>query len=146
MARVSTSTAQSDLTQDTWTSRLVHWVVDTRAHRILCLLIGIWIFNAFDLMFTILSHQQGMLHEENPLARHMLQHGILAIVLYKVGLVLIGSYPLLRFRRARITELGAIVILVTYAILAVHWTQCYEQYSISASTTVNFSDGVTSTQ
>ena len=146
MAPISTSTEQSGLTQQSWTAHLVHWIVDTRAHRILCLLIGIWIFNAFDLMFTILSHQQGMLHEENPLARHMLQHGILAIVLYKVGLVLIGSYPLLRFRRARITELGAIVILVTYAILAVHWTQCYEQYSISASTTVNFSDGVTSTQ
>jgi hypothetical protein len=101
------------------------------------LVFGIWLLNGFDLTFTVLSHQQGVLHEENPLARHMLQYGTTSIVLYKIGLVLIGSYPLLRFRRARITELGTYVILAAYAFLAIHWATCYELYAVSATDTVD---------
>ncbi|MGB2986502.1 MAG: DUF5658 family protein [Phycisphaerae bacterium] len=114
-----------------WTSRFIHWVVEARSHRVICLVFGIWLLNAFDLAFTILSHEQGMLHEENPLARHMLQYGAASIILYKIGLVLIGSYPLLRFRRARITELGAYVILAAYAFLAIHWSTCYDLYTVT---------------
>ena len=115
-----------------WTMRLIHWVAEARSHRVICLVLGIWLINGFDLAFTVLSHEQGVLHEENPLARHMLQYGTASIVLYKIGLVLIGSYPLLRFRRARITELGAFVILAAYALLAVHWSTCYEFFAFTA--------------
>ncbi len=116
------------------TTRFVRWVAEARSHRVICLVVGIWILNGFDLMFTILSHQQGMLHEQNPLARHMLQYGTASVALFKIGLVLIGSYPLLRFRRARITELAALLILTSYAFLSIHWSMCYEQYSLSATT------------
>ena len=81
-----------------------------------------------------------MLHEENPLARHMLAYGTASIILFKTGFVLIGSYPLLRFRTARITELGSFVILLTYAILAVHWSECYDLYSFSASHNIEMAE------
>ncbi len=115
-----------------WWTRLVEWVVEARSHRVICLVLGIWILNGFDLAFTVLSHDQGLLHEENPLARHMLAYGTASIVLYKIGLVLIGSYPLLRFRTARITEMGAFVILIAYGLLGIHWAQCYDLYTFTA--------------
>ena len=126
--------------QRPWMERFFDWVADARAHRVICLVLGIWLFNAFDLVFTIFAHEQGMLHEENPLARHMLQCGIASVVLYKTGLVLIGSYPLLRFRTARITELGAYVILIAYAFLAVRWSTCYELYALTGSGDVGLTD------
>jgi len=124
-------------TRRRWATRFLHWAADARSHRVICLVLGIWLLNAFDLTFTVLSHQQGVLHEGNPLARHMLQSGTSSIVLYKIGLVLIGSYPLLRFRRARITELGTYVILAAYAFLSIHWATCYELYATTATDKIN---------
>ena len=128
-------------------ARVIEWIVEARSHRVICLVLGIWLLNGFDLAFTILSHDQGMLHEENPLARHMLAYGTASIILYKIGMVLIGSYPLLRFRAARITELGSFVILLAYAFLAVHWSECYDLYSFTAAHNIEmaesrFFDGV----
>lgn len=121
-------------------ARVIEWIVEARSHRVICLVLGIWLLNGFDLAFTILSHDQGMLHEENPLARHMLAYGTASIILFKIGLVLIGSYPLLRFRAARITELGSFVILLSYAFLAVHWSECYDLYSITATHNVEMAE------
>jgi len=121
-------------------ARVIEWIVEARSHRVICLVLGIWLLNGFDLAFTILSHEQGMLHEENPLARHMLAYGTLSIILYKIGMVLIGSYPLLRFRAARITELGSFVILLAYAFLAVHWSECYDLYSFTASHNIEMAE------
>jgi hypothetical protein len=112
---------------------MLEWAVEARAHRVVLLVLGIWLLNGFDLVFTILSHQNGVLDEENPVARHILRNGIGSIVMFKIGLVLVGSYPLLRFRTARITELGSIVILVAYAVLALHWSECFELYHITIS-------------
>ena len=130
-----------DVRQDaTFFDRIVAWAVEARAHRVILLVASIWMLNAFDLAFTVLSHEQGMLHEENPVARHLLGYGTLSIVLFKVGLVLIGTYPLLRFRTARITELGTMVILVAYAVLAMHWSECLELYTITVSHSVALTD------
>lgn len=112
-----------------WTKRVVKWAVSARAHRIICLVLGIWMLNAFDLAFTILSNEQGLLYEQNPLARHMLSNGMASIILFKLGLVLIGSYPLLRFRRARIAELAACLVFAAYVLLAIRWSMCYELYA-----------------
>jgi len=123
-----------------WYGRFVNWIAEARSHRVICLVIGIWLFNVFDLALTLLAHQQGLLDEENPLARHMLENGTPSIVLFKVGLLMIGTYPLLRFRRARVTELGSYVILVAYALLAVHWRECYELYTITATNHVHVAE------
>ena len=115
-----------------WTTQILYWAVDARSHRVICLVLGVWLLNGFDLTFTILSHQQGVLHEENPLARHMLQYGTTPMILFKTGLVLVGSYPLLRFRTARITEMAAFLVLVAYVLLAIRWSTCYELYTLTA--------------
>ena len=111
--------------------RWLEWIVEARSHRVILLVLGIWLLNGFDLAFTVIAHQQGMLHEENPLARHMLKHGTPSVILFKIGLVLIGSYPLLRFRAARISELGAFTILFAYVLLAVHWAQVVDLYAVT---------------
>ena len=105
------------------------WMAEARSHRVICVVMGIWMLNAFDLIFTLLSHRHGLLDEENPIARFVLGNGTLSIVLFKVGLVLIGSYPLLRFRRVRLAELASYVVLAAYAFLAIRWSTCFELYS-----------------
>ena len=124
--------AQGETGTDRW-CRCVSWIVRARAHRVVCLVLGIWLINAFDLILTILSHEQGVLVEQNPLARHMLELGVLSLILYKTGMVFIGSYPLLKFRTARITEWGTLVILLSYATLAIRWSNCYEAYAVALS-------------
>jgi len=123
-----------------WLSRLVHWFAEARSHRVICLVLAIWLLNGFDLALTILAHEQGMLAEENPVARRLLVDGPVFLILFKVGLVLIGSYPLLRFRRLRLTELATLVILFAYGLLAVHWSACYELYTLAASGHINLAE------
>jgi hypothetical protein len=107
-------------------------MAEARSHRVICLVLGVWLLNGFDLAFTILAHQHGLLHEENPLARRMLSHGTTSIVLFKIGLVLIGSYPILRFRMRRISELAAVLVLAAYVMLAIRWSTCVDLYSAAA--------------
>lgn len=114
-----------------WLQRASEWLADARAHRVICLVVGIWILNAFDLSLTILAHNLGVLYEENPIAVGFLRDGTFAIMLFKIGLVLLGTYPFLRFRRTRIAELGSLVVMIVYAFLAVRWSACYELYTYS---------------
>lgn len=124
----------------TWCARFFDWVAESRSHRVILLVMGVWILNGFDLILTLLSHEQGLLQEGNPVARWILSLGTPSVVLFKVGLVMIGSYPLLRFRSARITELGTLVILVAYALLAVHWSTCYELYAATINSDLSYAD------
>lgn len=120
--------------------RAVCWIAEARSHRVICLVAGIWLLNAFDLVFTLLSHKHGLLFEENPLARKVLSQGVVSIVLFKVGLVLIGTYPLLKFRRVRIAELGTLVVFLVYALLAIRWSTCFELYSTGLSHDANVAE------
>ena len=120
-----------------WWARLVTWIAEARAHRVVCLVCGIWLLNAFDLAFTLLSHEQGVLHEQNPLARMLLQNGSASILLYKVGLVMLGTYPLVKFRGARIAELASMVVLLAYAARTIRWAACYELYAAAFSGDLN---------
>ena len=123
-----------------WWDRCLSWIVEARSHRVICLVSGVWLINGFDLVFTLMSHQQGVLDEANPVARQLLNHGALPLILYKIGLVFIGTYPLLKFRTARVTELAALVILVVYTILAVMWSNCYEVYTVTHSNRINLAE------
>ncbi len=128
-----------------WHARLLHWAADARAHRVICLVLAVWMLNGFDLTFTILAHEQGLLQEQNPLARKFLADGPASMILFKVGLVLIGSYPLLRYRRARITEMATLTILIAYGLLAVHWSECYKLYTLTSGGPVNIAEITPST-
>ena len=123
-----------------WHARLVHWAADARSHRVICLVLAIWLLNGFDLTFTILAHEQGLLEEQNPLAQKFLSNGPVSVILFKVGFVLAGSYPLLRYRRARITEMATLTILVAYGLLAVHWSECYKLYTLTSGAPVNIAE------
>jgi hypothetical protein len=123
-----------------WWVRLIAWVAEARSHRVICLVGGIWLLNAFDLTFTIMSHEQGLLHEQNPIARQMLQNGTASIALYKIGLVLIGTYPLLKFRTTRIAELASMVVVLAYASLAMRWSACYELYAATFTGNLNVAE------
>lgn len=123
-----------------WSIRAVSWISEARSHRVICLVCGIWLLNFFDLAFTLLSHQQGVLQEQNPLARQMLQNGAASIALYKVGLVLIGTYPLLKFRTARIAEMASMVVLLAYATLSIRWSACYDLYVAAFSGDMSVAD------
>ena len=117
--------------------RLLVWITDTRSHRVVCLVAALWVLSAFDLFLTIMASQQGLLHELNPVAAKLLADGDTFLVLYKFGLLALASYPLLKFRRERIVELGALLVLVVYAMLAVHWQACYDVYAQTGITMEN---------
>lgn len=136
----SSGLVQPDATAPSGWNRFCNWVAAARSHRVICLVGGIWMLNGFDLAFTLLSHKHGLLDEQNPFARSMLEQGELTVLLFKVGMVLIGSYPLLRFRHVRITELGAFVVLFAYALLAFRWSACLELYSTSISNPISLAE------
>ncbi len=124
MANVATGEA-------TWFTRLVDWVVAARSHRVICLLAGLWVFGAFDVVLTVIAHHQGMLAESNPIARHLLLQGPYAILLYKVGLVSFASIVLLVNRTRLVSELAASGMLLIYTIVAIQWRLCYELYMLT---------------
>ena len=117
----------------TWFGRVSVWLAESRSHRIVCIVVSLLLLNAFDLLFTVLAHEQGLLEEENPLARMLLPHGMLSLCLFKLGMVLIGIYPMLKFRRHRIVEMSAIIGLLIYVTVAFRWNDCYRLYSFTGT-------------
>ena len=109
--------------RESWWGLIPVPAAHARPHRVICLLIGIWIFNAYDLTLTLWAHGHGVLFEENPIARQMLEWGVASLILYKIGLILIGSYPLLKLRHALATEVSALIIFLAYLVLAVQWSE-----------------------
>jgi hypothetical protein len=120
-----------------WSDRLMLWAVSSRGHRVLCLVLGIWILNLFDLALTLIAHRHGLLEEVNPLARNLLESDPRSLVYYKIGLVFLGTLPIVRFRHARIAELGALTVLAAYVLLAMRWNICYELYTLAATNNVH---------
>jgi len=121
-------------------ARWIRWIAESRSHRVFCLVAAIWILNVFDLLLTLVSQEHGLLHEINPVARQVLSQGTISVMLYKAGLVLIGTYPLLKFRSARITELGALVVLCVYAFLAIRWSTCVDLYTLATYSDLTAAD------
>ncbi len=112
-------------------ARIWTWISEARAHRVLCLLAGLWVISLFDLALTIISHRGGLLCEANPVAAFMLTRGPAAVFLYKGVLVAIGSAILIRYRRRLLAEFTAAALLIVYVVVAVHWKWCYELYELA---------------
>lgn len=117
----------------TWLRSISLWLAQSRSHRIVCIVVALLLLNVFDLLFTLLAYEQGMLEEQNPLARLLLPHGILSLSLFKIGMVLIGIYPLLKFRNHRIVEMSAFIGLLIYITVAFHWNDCYHLYMLTGT-------------
>lgn len=112
-------------------ARACTWVSEARAHRVLCLLAGLWVISLFDLALTVISHREGLLHEANPVAAFVLARGPTAVFIYKAVLVAIGSTILICYRRRLLAEFTAAALLIVYAVVAVRWKWCYELYELA---------------
>ncbi len=111
-----------------------------RGRRVLYLIVGIWILNAFDLLMTIRAHADGVLDEANPIAQAVLPHGTAAMVIFKLGLVALATYSLIRFRRHRCTEVASALVLVAYLGVACQWQLCYDMYFLVNTNKVAVAD------
>lgn len=105
--------------------------LSARSRRVLLLLAAVWIINGFDLVFTLLAERDGILHEQNPIARALLPHGELVVALFKVSLVAGASVLLWRCRAHRCTELAAILAVLVYACVALQWKACYDTFDLT---------------
>lgn len=100
-----------------------------RARRILLLLAGLWLMNAFDLTFTLHAHACGLLVEANPVAHAILPMGPGVLILFKAVLVGFSSWVLLRYRRQILVECVAWLATSAYVIVSFRWMHCYEIYT-----------------
>jgi len=112
---------------------VLDWFQAARRRRIL-LLVGILVaLNALDLAFTVLAYHHGVLEETNPFARMLLVGGTPGIAAYKLVLVAVGIYPMLRYRTHRVVELGAILGIVLYLTVTLRWSHCYQFYAFTVT-------------
>lgn len=111
--------------------RIYQWLAASRAHRVLCLLFGVWLINAFDTALTVTAHSDGLLEESNPIAARLLLHSPTAVVIYKLALVGFSSVVLVIYRRRLLAELAAGGMLFIYTVVAIQWRLCYEVYALT---------------
>lgn len=116
-----------DAFQARWAIRSV---ATCRARRVLLFLSAVWMLNAFDLTMTLRAQADGMLHEGNPLAKYVMQHGAPALTAFKLALLCGASIVLVRFRQRRIAELASCLVLAIYVGVAFQWKFCYDMYEI----------------
>jgi hypothetical protein len=98
--------------------------VDTSGHRarlVLRMVLALWVLNALDLSFTMLSHEAGHLNELNPLGRMLLDDSA-ALMLFKGGFVALGTTVLIVLRRYRGAEVASWWLCLVYALLTLRWT------------------------
>jgi hypothetical protein len=97
-----------------------------RERRVLLLLAGVWLLSAFDLGFTLVARSLGMLVELNPIAAWLMGgHGNLAVIVYKVVLMTIGTVILWRFREKQRAESAAWLMLMVHVALSMRWYAYY---------------------
>lgn len=119
--------------------RALHRVTSGRSRRVVYLLVGVWLLNLFDLALTLLAASDGMLHEENPIARSLI-HNPAALLAFKLSLVAAATTVLFNFRRFRCAEIGCTLALFIYAGVAVQWRLCYDLYDAAHSSTLSASE------
>jgi len=98
-----------------------------RGHRVVLLLILLWILNGFDLAFTIMAHGLGDFNEANPIARRMLDPPIRVIV-FKVSSVVFASGIFLIYRRRVLVEAGCWIMCAIYVAICVLWGAFWNSY------------------
>lgn len=103
-----------------------------RPRRVVLLLAAVWVLNAFDLGFTIIEANGRLFRELNPMAAQLLENPI-ALATYKVSLVFMGSFILLKYRRRRVSELGCWFLFFTYSYLWVRWAEYYDHVTVTLS-------------
>ena len=99
------------------------WVGDRRSRFTAELLAILWVLALADLFFTVWAHRFTPFIELNPLARLMLVRDmLLALVLYKLTVTLIGSTIFWRLRGHRCAGLALMGVILIYVFLAMRWS------------------------
>ena len=102
-----------------------------RGYRVLAALAAVWVLSCFDLTLTLWAQADGVLDEQNPLARALLRMGPGAILGFKIATLGLASLVMYHYRAHRFTERAIMLVLVVYAVVAVQWRCCYTMYEIT---------------
>ncbi|MBU0641092.1 MAG: hypothetical protein KKB50_19710 [Planctomycetes bacterium] len=114
--------APTGLGRDAWRTKC-SWLV--RPRRILLALMAVWVLNLADLGFTVVESSGGHFVEMNPVAAKLLSGPLNTILLYKFGLLGIGTAILLLLRRHSVAELACWFLLAAYSYVGVRWYVYY---------------------
>lgn len=95
-----------------------------RARRVLILCAALWLLNGFDLVCTISARDIGGFHEQNPVARSMLESSPALVVLKLIGVTL-ASTIFIAYRRHRVIELACWGMTAIYVSLSLLWMTYY---------------------
>jgi len=109
---------------------LFAWMRDysgTRSRRVFLLVLALWIFNLFDLNFTLLALRIGWFTEANPIARLFIGSGD-ALIIFKFAMIIPASMVLLAIRRSVLTEIGCWILCAAHLLLAVSWLVYYTEF------------------
>ncbi len=115
---------------DTHAARLKR-SLSARGRRVALFVLAITLISVFDLILTMRAHADGILHEENPIARAVLEFGPAALFVFKMTVIAGAGYVLFSLRRHRIAEVASVFVLITHIAVAVRWRICYEFYDIA---------------
>jgi hypothetical protein len=102
-----------------------------RSYRVLAALAAVWVLSCFDLTLTIWAQADGVLDEQNPVARFLLAYGPGAVLAFKLATLSVASFVMYHYRAQRFTERALLVVLVAYAVVAIQWRLCYSMYEIT---------------
>lgn len=87
------------------------------------LIVAVCLLSACDLVFTLWAHYFTAFHELNPLARQLMQSGMIgSLVIFKVGLTAVGAMIFWRLRHRIHAEVGIWLVLVAYVLLTFRWS------------------------
>lgn len=96
--------------------------------RMVTLVAAIFTLGIFDLLLTLLVHAMGLLDERNPVARAALGRGAASLIIFKTCLTLMGCALLVLARATVFGKVAAIGIFMTYAGLAIWWSECVYEF------------------
>jgi hypothetical protein len=105
----------------------------TRAHRVLLLLVAVWVLHTFDLKFTMAESTQSHFVELNPIAARLIGGPEVSLVVYKLGLLGFGTAILIYLRRHSVAELGCWFLLSASFYVGARWFVYYECLATGSS-------------
>lgn len=114
-----------------WPSWLASLAWLSRSRRVLLLLGGVWVLNAFDLGYTMLESTRQHFVELNPVASALLKGPDHWIVAYKAGLVIGGSSILLALRRFALAEYSCWLLFGAYCYVGGLWSRYYQELLVT---------------
>ncbi len=92
-----------------------------RSRRVLLTLAAVWVISIFDLGYTLAESGTEDFYEANPLAAKLLGGPEQFVVVYKFGLLGLGTLILLALRRYAVAELACWFLFVSKLYVAVRW-------------------------